>query len=400
MSGVKDLAPVGRIGRYDILGRLATGGMAEIFLARESGPREASRTLVVKRILPHVAEDPDYVESFVAEATLSLRLSHPSICGVVEFGEEAGRYFLAMEYVRGVSLHALIERVGPMPMGMSVRLVADVANALTHAHGARDDAGKPLGIVHRDVTPDNLMVGFDGTVKLLDFGIAKSSAQLRKTQQGQLKGKLAYMSPEQYRGERLDGRSDLFSLGLCLYEALTGQALYARGTEAETVAAILFDEEPPSVRATRPEVPEMLDRIVQTMLAKDRQKRATTAEAVSAALEKWLVLERQAVREADIAGFVQAMFPGRADSLPELDRTPLKPAPRRDSIDPIKRQAIGADLDDLTEEMERRQAAKRRQVGLLVALVLIAGAAARAWALSKPPAPAPAANGPTPIAPG
>ncbi|MEO0324709.1 MAG: serine/threonine-protein kinase, partial [Myxococcota bacterium] len=286
------------------------------------------------------------------------------------------------------SLPALIERVGPLPMAMSVRLVADVANALTHAHGARDEAGQPLGIVHRDVTPDNLMVGFDGTVKLLDFGIAKSSAQLRKTQQGQLKGKLAYMSPEQYRGERLDGRSDLFSLGLCLYEALTGTALYDRGSEAETVAAILFDEAPPSVRAVRPEVPEMLDRIVQTMLAKDRQKRATTAEAVSAALEKWLVLERQGVREADIAGFVQAMFPGRSDSLPELDRTPLKPPPRRDSLGPLRRQALGADLDDLTEDLERRQAAKRRQVMLMVALVLIAGAAALVWALSKPPAPA------------
>ncbi|MEO0322056.1 MAG: protein kinase, partial [Myxococcota bacterium] len=130
---MNELTPVGRIGRYDILGRLATGGMAEIFLARESGPRQASRTLVVKRILPHVAEDPDYVESFVAEARLSLRLSHPNICGVVEFGEEAGRYFLAMEYVRGVSLHARIERVGPQPQALSVRRGADVANAHTHA---------------------------------------------------------------------------------------------------------------------------------------------------------------------------------------------------------------------------------------------------------------------------
>ncbi|MEM1418198.1 MAG: protein kinase, partial [Myxococcota bacterium] len=129
---VRGLAPVGRIGRYDILGRLATGGMAEIFLARESGPHQASRTLVVKRILPHVAEDPEYVESFVAEATLSLRLRHPHICTVYEFGEEAGRYFLAMEYVRGVSLHELIERVGPMPMALTVRIIADVADALTH----------------------------------------------------------------------------------------------------------------------------------------------------------------------------------------------------------------------------------------------------------------------------
>ncbi|MEM1414712.1 MAG: protein kinase, partial [Myxococcota bacterium] len=233
--------------------------------------------------------------------------------------------------------------------------------------------------------------GFDGTVKLLDFGIAKSAAQRTKTQQGQLKGKLAYMSPEQYRGERLDGRSDLFSLGLCLYEALAGKGLYQRGTEAETVAAILFDDAPPSVRKHRPEVPEMLDRILRTTLAKDRSRRATTADALASALESWLTLERKTVREADVAGFVQAMFPGRAESLPQLDRTPLQ---RIDTMDPVTRQAIGADLDDLTADMHRAQKSKRRTIVLLVLLVLVASGAALGWALTKPP-PAPDANAPS-----
>ncbi|HJK89810.1 MAG TPA: serine/threonine-protein kinase [Polyangiaceae bacterium LLY-WYZ-15_(1-7)] len=373
---LRELPPVGSIGRYEVLGRLAVGGMAEIFLAAESGPREVWRPVVVKRILPHVAEDEDYVESFVQEAGLSLRLNHPNVCAVYEFGEEAGRFYLAMEYVRGVRLGDLVDRASPLPIPLVARIVADVAAALQHAHLAEDERGEPLGIVHRDVTPDNVMVGFDGRVKLLDFGIAKAATQQKKTEAGVLKGKVAYMSPEQYQGERLDGRADLFSLGACFFEALTGQNPFERGAEAQTVAAILF-EDTPSARALRPEIPEVLDDLLQGMLAKDPERRTRSAEFVVREIDAWLAGTGKQVRDGDVAAFLKATFPGAAEQTPELDRTPLE-APRR-KPSAMDSAAFHAELDGLVEETQRAARRKRALVAVLAALLVLGAGGAVLW---------------------
>ncbi len=273
MTSLSALSPIGRIGRYDIVGRLASGGMAEIFLARESGPETVQRHVVVKRVLPHAAEDPKMVDMFVHEARLSMNLSHPNICPIYEFGEASGGFFLAMEWVRGVSLRDLIDEVKePLPVDFVVRVFAEIAAALHHAHTRTDGRGQPLAIVHRDVTPENIMIGFDGVPKLLDFGVAKAATQTHKTEAGNLKGKFAYISPEQYQGQILDGRSDVFSLGVSLFEALTGENMYARASEYETVAAIVLDPSVPSARARRPDVPDELDSIVRAALAKERER--------------------------------------------------------------------------------------------------------------------------------
>ncbi len=407
VPAIHDLTPVGRIGRYDILGRLAIGGMAEIFLARESGPRAASRELVVKRVLPHVAADPKLIDMFVQEAQLCMRLRHPNICSIYEFGEEDGTFYLAMEWVHGVPLSRLAResrKVDGLPIAMVVKIIADVAAALHHAHTARGPDGQPLGIVHRDVTPENIMVGYDGVARLLDFGIAKAATQPDKTQAGVLKGKFAYMSPEQYQGEVLDGRSDVFSLGVCLYEALTGQSLYARANEYETVAAIILDTAVPSIRDVRPELPKILDSVCQTALAKDCLQRFPTADAMEAALSRWLSESKSLVRDADIARYVSQLFPDEARNGPGLDRAKVGKPGRSDAtesqVSGTELYALAADLDDVEEEMARRGRRKTMAIALVAAVLVIGALTVAGLALNEgPPTPSSGASGQTPTSP-
>jgi len=378
VAGLHALSPVGRLGRYELLGRMATGGMAEIYLARETGPRLASRELVVKRLLPQIKNDPRLIDMFINEARLCMRLRHPHICPIYEFGEQDGEYYLAMEWVHGVSLSTLNRRSrasGGIPLPFVVKILADVADALHAAHTAKDERGEPMHIVHRDVTPENVMLGFDGQVKLLDFGIAKAKTQLDKTQHGVLKGKFAYMSPEQYRGEELDGRADVFSLGVCLYELLTGEALYARESEYETVAAIVLDESTPSIRDVRPDLPEELDAIVQRALAKDRSERYETAEDLEHALESFLVHGRHVVRDSHIAGMLRKLFADRLESGPDLDRTPPDFAlPKASSTLTETEQAdLAAQLDDIEGQMTSQGRRKKIALGLAAAALVLMG---------------------------
>lgn len=192
---------------------------------------------------------------FLDEARLAIRLQHPNICPIYEFGEAQGTWFIAMEWVNGVPLGKLIRKArasGGIPVPVTVRVLAQISEALHYAHRARDEQGELLGIVHRDVSPQNIMVSYSGSVKLLDFGVAKAKSHSARTQAGVVKGKLAYMAPEQCRGEEIDARADVFALGVCLFEALTGRPLYHRGTEFETLKAVM-DDPVPSVRSFKPE---------------------------------------------------------------------------------------------------------------------------------------------------
>jgi serine/threonine-protein kinase len=312
-------------GRYEILGRIAFGGMAEIFLGRENLSVGATRMLVIKRILPQVADDPAFVEMFLDEARLAIQLSHPNICHIYEFGEIEGTYFIAMEWIHGAPLGKIIRRArdtrGIAPE-LVVKILVQVAEALEYAHNARDQSGQPLDIVHRDVTPHNIMVSYGGQVKLLDFGIAKATSASTKTEAGVVKGKFAYMSPQQCLGRDIDARSDVFALGICLYEALTGRSLYQRDTDYETMKAVI--EEPvPSIRATRPELPVELDAIVQRALQKSVDDRWSSAGQMQQALEDWLASIGRAVPASKVADLMTDLFREEVLRGPLLDSTPF-----------------------------------------------------------------------------
>jgi serine/threonine protein kinase len=277
-------APVlGELYRFDVLGRVGSGGMAEVFLAREKdGPR---RSIAIKRLFPVLAAEDDLRSMFVDEARLGMRLAHPSLCRVYDVGEIEGDLCIAMEYVEGVTLAELIDRhPNGVPREVALAIIADIASALATVHAARDEHGRPLGIVHRDVTPRNVMVGFDGRARLLDFGVAKSVLNEAITRPGMAKGKFGYLAPELW-GEDVeaDPRADVFSLGICLYEALTGQRLYHRVTPAESRAAIV-DAPVPSIRAHLPRAPEALDRVVKRALAKTPNERFESASVMERVL--------------------------------------------------------------------------------------------------------------------
>ncbi|MBI5501813.1 MAG: serine/threonine protein kinase [Deltaproteobacteria bacterium] len=287
-------------GPYRILARIGRGGMAEIYLASRTGPGGFSRDVVLKRILPQRAADPEFVRMFVDEAGLLSRLTHSNIAQVYEFGEIEGSHYLAMEYVRGISLDRLIrvfERPG-LPIAHAARIAAEVARGLDHAHRATDARGRPLAIVHRDVSPTNVLVSYEGEVKLIDFGIARSAVRATETAAGTVKGKVRYMSPEQCRGRPLDPRSDVFSLGIVLWEALTGELLFPQSETFDVMEAIVQQPiVPPSVR--RPEVPPELDGVVLRALAKTPEERYGAAGDMAQALDAFLA-ERRLLSNAQL----------------------------------------------------------------------------------------------------
>ena len=316
------LAPLARVGRYELLGRLAVGGMAEIFLARES-VGQVTRRVALKFIRPDVGAESDFEEMFLNEARVAMGLTHPNICHVYEFNSADRRYYLAMEYVDGVPLHTLLARAAEQKRAVSVAVVgsifARVAEALHFAHTARDEQDRPLHIVHRDVSPHNVMVSWGGAVKLLDFGVAKVTLKAEATRSGALKGKFGYMSPEQIAGRAVDGRSDVFALGICLYEALVGERLYKRENEFETMRAIM-EEPPPSVRAKRSDIPPALDDIVRKALSKSPDDRFATAGDVQEALEGHLAATRSLASSRVVARLVQSLFEKEIADGPTIDR--------------------------------------------------------------------------------
>ena len=315
MSSLEDVQPIGRFGRFELITRLAFGGMAEIFLAREtlpgSGGASSLRHLVVKRLLPQVAADQQFLGMFADEARLAQRLHHPSICEIFEFGDVEGAYYLAMEWVDGVSLKKLVRHtrgLGGIPIEMCGHILAETAGALHYAHTLHDDAGEALCIVHRDVSPQNIMVGFDGRVRLLDFGIAKARTHMNKTKSGVIKGKTAYMAPEQCLGQELDARTDVFAAGLCFYEGLTGRALYERPSEYETMRAIVNEQAPPSCREHRSDVPPAIDDIVRRAVAREPSRRFQSASSLRAAIETALAESGRPMNHDRVALYLEKSF--------------------------------------------------------------------------------------------
>jgi serine/threonine protein kinase len=278
------LAPGTRLGKYELVRLLAAGGMAEIHLAHESGMEGFEKLVVLKRILPHLSADADFVRMFLREARLAATLHHPNIVEMFDFGQEDGSYFMVMEYVRGRDLGEVVRTAARAGRGLALAdalaIVVGVAQGLHHAHEQCAPDGNPLGIVHRDISPSNVLITFDGCIKVCDFGIAKAVASRGKTgagtERGIVRGKIEYMSPEQCRNEPLDRRSDIFAIGILLYELTTGQRLFRGQSDYEILHQIVSADIPPPT-SIRPEYPPALERVVMRALHRDAAERQATA---------------------------------------------------------------------------------------------------------------------------
>ncbi|HEY8922765.1 MAG TPA: serine/threonine-protein kinase, partial [Polyangia bacterium] len=299
-----------RIGRYRLLGLLATGGMAQVYLAL-SGELSGFRTLVVvKRILPDLSSNRHFIDMFFDEARIAARLDHPNIVRIIEVGQDHHEYFLAMELVQGKPLSAILRRAAkhqrPFSQAQAAFLVAQAANGLGYAHNLTDTDGRLLNVVHRDVSPQNILVSFDGAVKVIDFGVARALGRVSETVPGGLKGKLQYMAPEQVTSGEADRRSDVFALGIVLWEALCGRRLYRRESELETLRAIVREApvRPSSIRPISPR----LDNIVMRALAKDPAERFQSAAEMGLALER-LAFATEDFAPSQLAAHMKALFP-------------------------------------------------------------------------------------------
>lgn len=270
-------------GKYLLEQRLGGGGMAEVFLARTVGAEGFSRQVAIKRVLPGYSENPHFARMFVSEAQLSSRLQHPNVVSVLDFDRDAdGRLFLVMELVEGTDLDGLVQ-TGFLPFPALIFIISEVLRGLGYAHDLPAGADGVRGLVHRDVSPHNVLLSWEGAVKVSDFGIAKARAASNATATEMIKGKPAYMSPEQASGEGLDGRSDLFAVGVMLWEMLCGRMLFAGESTQETLARLLFAPIP-NPRQLRPDVPPDLDRITMKLLSRDRNQRYANANAALADL--------------------------------------------------------------------------------------------------------------------
>jgi eukaryotic-like serine/threonine-protein kinase len=300
-----------RFGRYVLLDRIGSGGMAEVFRAIMPGAQGFRQTFVVKRILAERSRATDFVDMFVQEARIGSLLSHPNIVQVFDFGNVGGDYFLAMEYLRGRDVQALMRKLREQnllcPVPVAAFIAHEVAVCLGYAHDLLGPDRKRLNIVHRDVSPSNIMCLRSGGVKLLDFGIAKAAGdQTENTEQGLFKGKLAYVAPERIKNEPLDGRVDLFGLGVVLWEMLAGRRLFRGKSELETLTNVLEMKVPPPSKH-RPDVPASLDAVVLRALERDRDKRYLTGQAMADDLEP--VLRETGYHPRMLADLLREVFP-------------------------------------------------------------------------------------------
>jgi serine/threonine protein kinase len=300
-----------QLGRYHLLDRIAFGGMAEIFRAKTFDADGHVHLVAVKRILSHLAADEDFIQMLIDEARVASLLDHKNIARVYEFSRSHDELFIAMEFVDGKDLRSLIDRMKKLGRAIPPEHVAyiggEIALGLHAAHGSRDGSGAATALVHRDVSPSNVICAYNGEVKLCDFGIAKTTISKVKTKTGIIKGKVKYMSPEQALGRKLDHRSDLFSLGSVLYEMLTRVPPFQAPNEMELILKVR-DAEVVPIRALAPQVPEGLARIVERALAKKKEDRPKSGEEMGAALRGFLLSNARGYTRATLGRFLRKLF--------------------------------------------------------------------------------------------
>lgn len=318
-------------GKYQLLRKIASGGMGQVFLALERGAG-LERLVVLKLILPHLAEDEDFLTMFLEEARLVARLGHPNLITILELTEIDGRHCLAMEYVQGDDVRRLEKYARsqgkPLPVGLVLRIIAEAAAGLHYAHQARNPLGQPLQLVHRDVSPQNILVGFDGGVKVIDFGVAKAAGSASHTATGVLKGKYPYMSPEQANGQPVDGRSDLFALGVVLWEMLTGRRLFKGESDLMTLR-LVRDCQVPVPSQLNPKLPPGVDELVLKALAPTPEGRFPDCGAFRLAIEDYILQYRLPASNAHLAAYLRDLYNER-----------------------INRESDPANLDQLAEDAD------------------------------------------------
>ena len=340
-----------RVGRYEVISHLATGGMAQIYLARQTGLGAFERHVVLKTILRERASDQRFVTMFLDEAKLAATLNHQNIAQVYEVDQADGAYFMAMEYVHGENARAILEttlrRGWTIPLELAVMIVSGAAAGLHHAHERKGKQGQPLNIVHRDVSPANVMVGYDGSVKVLDFGIAKAEERATKTVGGTIKGKYGYMSPEQCKGRPIDRRSDIFALGICLYELTTLRRAFKGNDDFETMKRIVAgDVILPSVAVAG--YPRELEAIILTAMANDPNARFQTAQEMIEALDAFTVRAKLTGSNTAMGRFMTQLFGAKKEPWVEQlasDRTEISDHPV-DETDNEKTMVVGSRATD------------------------------------------------------
>jgi serine/threonine-protein kinase len=340
-----------RFGKYTLIDRIAVGGMAEIFLARQAGLEGFEKTIVIKRIRPHLSKQPNFVKMFLNEAKLAAQLNHPNIVQIYDLGRISESYFIAMEYIFGRDMRRIIPKADalgiPFPMVYALKIASSVCEGLYYAHQRADMYGNALNIVHRDVTPENIFVSFDGTVKVLDFGIAKAANQIEQTRAGEIKGKLSYMSPEQCMGKPLDCRSDIFSLGVVLYEWLTGFKLFTGDSEVAVLKSITEGKiyAPSYFKA---DIPEAVEAILMRALEKDREKRYQTAWDMQYDIDQFLSQYEFTPSNIHLSNFLKQLFNDELEE--EKDRLAQVRAAGEEN-QPEQEEELISNIESVSESM-------------------------------------------------
>ena len=297
--------------KYEIVKRLAMGGMGEVFVARQTGIAGFDRLVILKNLLPDLAKQDELVNQFLDEARVAATLNHPNIVSILEVGEWEGVYYLAMEYIKGADLVQLqidaYKKGKKIPISVAGQIIADSANGLDHAHHASNMSGDALNIVHRDISPHNIMIRTDGVAKVVDFGIAKAAGRLTRTATGMIKGKLHYMSPEQIQGQTITGATDQFALGVVLWEMLARKRLFKEKSDIRTYERIVACDIP-ALSSVNSEIPPEFEKIVMRMLAKDPAERYPRIGEAGSDLNRFVHLYDQKAGNQQVSDFLQEVF--------------------------------------------------------------------------------------------
>ncbi|MBQ4361279.1 MAG: serine/threonine protein kinase, partial [Proteobacteria bacterium] len=302
-----------QFGRYELLGRIARGGMGEIYLARFTGVAGFEKRCVIKKILPELASNQAFVDKFLDEGKTLVALTHSNIVQIFDMGCVNGEYYLAMEHIDGADLRFLLRQFNlrnlRMGIGESCYIILEVLKGLSYANRATDGEGKPLGVIHRDISPSNILISNEGEVKIIDFGIAKSELKTTESSAGLVQGKFAYMSPEQARGEALDARTDLFSLGVVFYEMLTGLRPFEGTSDLQSIEKIKTAE-PPAITDLRADVPAALERIINRALSKSPEGRYKDADAFYEEVEDFMLDAGLKTKSRDLVAAFHPLIEG------------------------------------------------------------------------------------------
>ncbi|MCP4676880.1 MAG: protein kinase [Deltaproteobacteria bacterium] len=331
-------------GKYYLLDRISVGGMAEVFKAKAFGVEGFERLIAVKRILPSIAEDEEFITMFIDEAKIAVQLQHANIAQIFDLGKVGDSYFIALEFVSGKDLRSIFDRMRnngqAIPIPMAAYVTMKVCEGLDYAHNKKDAASRDLNLVHRDVSPQNVLISYDGEIKIIDFGIAKAAGKAGKTQAGILKGKFGYMSPEQVRGLPLDRRSDIFAVGICLWEIVTGERLFVGESDFSTLEKVRNVEiTPPSTYNRR--IPEDLEKIILKILSKEVEDRYQSAMDLHDDLQSWMYTSGNFFARKDLGGFMQEVF--RAEIEKEAVTTEMSGEIVRSTVPPPpKARATGS----------------------------------------------------------